>query len=63
MIIGPRYPGPIFIPIPLPDPEVLVKYGKLAGSALRTLRKKAQAKGYEHGKYVRSVSSTESSKK
>jgi hypothetical protein len=54
-MIFPRYPGPVFIPIPLPDPEVLVKYGKLAGSVMSTLREKAKASGHEHGKYLRSA--------
>jgi hypothetical protein len=32
----------------LPDPEVLLKYGKLAGSVLCALREKAKSKGKEH---------------
>lgn len=39
-------------PITLPDPEVLGKYGKLALSALHALRKKAKAKGKEHGEFM-----------
>jgi hypothetical protein len=36
----------------LPDPEVLVKYGKLAAYVMRALRKKARAKGREHQKWL-----------
>jgi hypothetical protein len=44
MILQPN-PWP---PLVLPDPEILIKYGKLAASAMRALRKKARAKGREH---------------
>jgi hypothetical protein len=37
----------------LPDPEVLVKYGKLAASAMRALREKAKTKGKEHKQGIR----------
>jgi hypothetical protein len=50
-----RYLGPVFIPVPLPDPEVLLKYVKPAGAALHSLREKTKAKGREHGKYLRSA--------
>jgi hypothetical protein len=63
MIIDPHYQRPIYIQIPLSEPEVLVKYGKLAGSALRSLRKKVKAKGHGHGKYLRSTMNADVSKK
>jgi hypothetical protein len=63
MIIGPHYPRHIYIPISLSEPEVLVKYGKPAGSALRSLREKVKAKGYEHGKYLRSTMNADVPKK
>ncbi|MDR1642236.1 MAG: hypothetical protein LBT59_21300 [Clostridiales bacterium] len=40
-------PNP-YPPITLPDPEVLLKYGKLSLIILRALKKKAKEKGKEH---------------
>lgn len=48
----PRSPWPPYIPIFLPDPEVLVKYIRKSADGLKTLREEAKKKGHEHKQYL-----------
>jgi hypothetical protein len=48
-VIGRSLPLP---PVVLPEPETLLKYGKLAMGVLNILRKEARAKGREHKKIL-----------
>jgi hypothetical protein len=53
-IFPPIWPSfPFFIPIPIPDPETLGKYGKAALQGLRGLRGKAEEKGREHRRLLK----------
>lgn len=47
------FPRPPYIPIIIPNPEVLIKYVKVGAKILQKMRNKAIIKGKEHQIHIK----------